>query len=61
LRCHRIRHAAIRNSFWSEGVVAESWVYCGLHLIRGILDVDSTYLASSDIDPDRPYRRGFSF
>jgi uncharacterized protein YjbI with pentapeptide repeats len=28
---------------------------------HGILDVDGTYLASSDIDPDKPYRRGFSF
>jgi hypothetical protein len=25
ISCHGIRHSAIRNSFWSEGVVAKSW------------------------------------
>jgi tetratricopeptide (TPR) repeat protein/uncharacterized protein YjbI with pentapeptide repeats len=28
---------------------------------HGVPDVDGIYLASSDIDPDKPYRRGFSF
>lgn len=28
---------------------------------HGVPDVDGMYLASSDTDPDKPYRRGFSF